>query len=179
MKPIEQIKEKIQQSDMVLIGVGDEFTEKKGKNTKEEILQAYQKVMDLVKEKPWFLVTVNTDDLVYDAGVNRFFVVAPCGSDRSGNVVTNEDYDESCYLSQWQYYRNWLTSTIGKKLCILELGVGMAYPSVIRMPFERTVLYNQKSSMIRIHSKLAQVPEEIQGRSICYDENPVKFLNTL
>ena len=62
---------------------------------------------------------------------------------------------------------------------ILELGVGMAYPSVIRMPFERTVLYNQKSSMIRIHSKLAQVPEEIQNRSICYDENPVKFLNTL
>ena len=48
MKPIEQIAEKIQQSDMVLIGVGDEFTEKKGKNTKEEILQAYQKVMDLV-----------------------------------------------------------------------------------------------------------------------------------
>ena len=100
MKPIEQIAEKIQQSDMVLIGVGDEFTEKKGKNTKEEILQAYQKVMDLVKGKPWFLVTVNTDDLVYDAGVNSFFVVAPCGSDRSGNVVTNEDYDESCYLSQ-------------------------------------------------------------------------------
>ena len=42
MKPIEQIKEKIQQSDMVLIGVGDEFTEKKGKNTKEEILQAVE-----------------------------------------------------------------------------------------------------------------------------------------
>ena len=177
MKPIEQIKEKIQQSDMVLIGVGDEFTEKKGKNTKEEILQAYQKVMDLVKGKPWFLVTINTDDLVYDAGVNSFFVVAPCGSERSGNVITNENYDESGYLPQWQYYMNWLTSTIGKKLCILELGVGMAYPSVIRMPFERTALYNQKASMIRIHSKLAQVPEEIQGRSVCCDENPVKFLN--
>lgn len=178
MKPMEQLTEIIQQSDMVLIGVGDEFTEKKG-NTKEEILQAYQKVMELINGKPWFLVTVNTDDLVYDAGVNSFFVVAPCGSDRSGNVITNENYDESGYLPQWQYYMNWLTSTIGKKLCILELGVGMAYPSVIRMPFERTALYNQKSSLIRIHSKLAQVPEEIQNRSVCYDENPVRFLNNL
>ena len=178
MKPMEQLTEIIQQSDMVLIGVGDEFTEKKG-NTKEEILRAYQKVMELIGGKPWFLVTVNTDDLVYDAGVNSFFVVAPCGSDRSGNVITNEDYDESGYLPQWQYYMNWLTSTIGKKLCILELGVGMAYPSVIRMPFERTALYNQKSSLIRIHSKLAQVPEKIQNRSVCYDENPVRFLNNL
>ena len=175
MGKIEKIREIIEQSDMVLIGVGDEFTEKKA--SREEILNAYQKVMELVKGKPWFLVTINTDDLVYDAGVNSFFVVAPCGSERSGNVITNENYDESGYLPQWQYYMNWLTSTIGKKLCILELGVGMAYPSVIRMPFERTALYNQKASMIRIQSKLAQVPEEIQGRSVCCDENPVKFLN--
>ena len=172
-----QIEEMIQASDMVLIGVGDEFTRKKA--DEEDILKAYRKLMDLVKGKPWFLVTINTDDLVYDAGVNKFFVVAPCGSERSGNVVTNDDYDESEYLPQWQYYLNWLTSTIGKNLCVLELGVGMAYPSVIRMPFERTVQYNQKASMIRIHSKLAQVPEEIQDRSVCYEKEPVKFLNEL
>ena len=67
----------------------------------------------------------------------------------------------------------------GKKLCVLELGVGMAYPSVIRMPFERTVQYNQKATMIRIHGKLAQVPDEIKDRSVCYDENAVSFLNKL
>lgn len=174
---MKRLKEIIQASDMVLIGVGDEFTEKKA--SKECIIKAYQKVMELIQGKPWFLVTINTDDLVYDAGVNRFFVVAPCGSERSGNVITNENYDESGYLPQWQYYMNWLASTIGKKLCVLELGVGMAYPSVIRMPFERTVLYNQKSSLVCIHSKLAQVPDEIQDRSVCYDENPVQFLNNL
>lgn len=167
----------IQSSDMVLIGVGDEFTEKKA--AKEEILTAYQKLMALVQGKPWFLVTVNTDDLVYEAGVNKFFVVAPCGSEKEGNVVTNEDYDESGYLPQWEFYMNWLVSTMGKKLCILELGVGMVYPSVIRMPFERTTMYNQKSTLVRIHSKLAQVPDEIQDRSICYDENPVELLNKI
>ena len=64
---MKQIETMIQESDMVLIGVGDEFTEKK--NSREDILKAYQKLMELVKGKPWFLVTVNTDDLVYDAGV--------------------------------------------------------------------------------------------------------------
>ena len=58
---MKQIETMIQESDMVLIGVGDEFTEKK--NSREDILKAYQKLMELVKGKPWFLVTVNTDDL--------------------------------------------------------------------------------------------------------------------
>ena len=40
MKPMEQITEMIQQSDMVLIGVGDEFTEKKGKNTKRDKVES-------------------------------------------------------------------------------------------------------------------------------------------
>lgn len=174
---MKQLQELIQQSDMVLIGTGDEFTEKKAE--KEQILQAYQKLNRLIEGKPWFLVTVNTDDYVYDAGMNRFFVVAPCGSERSGNVVTNLEYDESGYLPQWEFYRNWLASTIGKRLLLLELGVGMAYPSVIRMPFERTTQYNQKAYLVRIHSKLAQVPEEIQDRSLCISEQPVSHLLNL
>ena len=171
---MEQIRKLIADADMVLIGVGDEFTRRKA--SKEDILLAYEKVAELIKGKPWFLVTLNTDDLVYEAGFHEFFVAAPCGSEKSGNVITSDDYDESQYLPQWQFYRNWLTSTIGKKLCILELGVGMSYPSVVRMPFERTVQFNQKAKMIRIHSKLAFVPEDISDRSYCIGELPVDFL---
>lgn len=169
-----QVQRIVADSDMVLIGVGDEFTEKKA--AREEILAAYQKLQELTAGKPWFLVTLNTDDLVYEAGLNSFFIVAPCGSEKSGNVITNEHYDGSAYLPQWQYYRNWLAATIGKKLCILELGVGMAYPSVIRMPFEKTAIWNQKAHLIRIHSKLAQVPKEIEEKSLCIPMRPVNFL---
>lgn len=170
----EEVKNRITDADMVLIGIGDQMSgEKMGR---EHALEAYRALQALIRGKTWFAVTLNTDDLIYEAGLNRMFIVAPCGSEAEGNVITNEDYDESGYLPQWQFYMNWLTATLGKKLCILELGVGMVYPSVIRMPFERTVLVNQRSGLIRIHSKLAQVPEEIVDRSLCISEMPADFL---
>ena len=55
--------------------------------------------------------------------------------------------------------------------------MGLSYPSVIRLPFERTALFNQKAVLVRIHSKLAQAPEELAGRSICIPEEPVAYLN--
>lgn len=171
---MEEVKKIIQDSDMVLIGIGDEFTEKKA--PRQQIIEAYNCVNQMIQGKPWFAVTVNTDDLIYESLLNRFFIVAPCGSEAAGNVVTMEHYDESAYLPQWKYYMNWLTATIGKKLCILELGVGMAYPSVIRIPFEKTAIFNQKSHLIRIHSKLAQPPENLSDRCLCISENPVDFL---
>ena len=172
---MERIREAIKNADAVLIGVCDEFTQRKAE--KEQIIRAYNKVAELIEGKPWFAVTVNTDDLIYESKLNEFFIVAPCGSEAAGNAVTMENYDESAYLPQWQFYRNWLASTIGKKLCILELGVGLSYPSVIRLPFERTALFNQKAVLVRIHSKLAQAPEELAGRSICIPEEPVAYLN--
>lgn len=171
---IQKIKEIIQASDMVLLGFGDQFSEKTAEPAK--ILKAYEGVSQLIQGKPWFAVTVNTDDLIYESGMNRFFVVAPCGSQTSGNVITNENYDESEYLPQWQFYMNWLSATLGKRLCILELGVGLTYPSVIRMPFEKMAMINQKAFLIRIHSKLAQVPEELAERSLCIPKYPVDFL---
>lgn len=172
---MEKILEAIRNADAVLIGTGDEFTERKA--ARKEIIRAYDTLAEMVAGKPWFAVTVNTDDLIYESRLNKFFIVAPCGSEAAGNVVTMENYDESAYLPQWQFYRNWLASTIGKKLCILELGVGLSYPSVIRLPFERTALFNLKSVLVRIHSKLAQVPEELAERSICIAEEPVAYLN--
>ena len=169
------IEQFIRDSDAVLLGFGEEFTVKKA--DKEQILSAYNKIAKMVAGKPWFAVTVNTDDLIYESELNRFFIVAPCGSEAAGNVITMDGYDESCYLEQWQFYLNWLASTLGKKLCILELGVGLTFPSVIRLPFEKTALINRKSTLIRIHSKLAQGPDELEDRCICITENPVDFLD--
>lgn len=170
-------KEILRDCDMVLLGIGDQLSKEKA--PREEILRAYDCLAGLVEGKPWFAVTLNTDDLIYESKLNRFFIVAPCGSEASGNVVTNEDYDESAYLPQWQFYRNWISATLGKKLCMLELGAGMAYPSIVRMPFERMAQVNQKARLIRVHSKLAQVPGELADRSVCVAEKPIEFLMKL
>lgn len=171
----EQMTAKIQEADYVLIGIGDEFSIKK--KTREEILSAYNTLAELIEGKSWFVVTLNTDDLIYESKLEKDRIVAPCGSDASGNVVTNENYDESCYLPQWEVYTKWLQNTLNRKLCILELGVGFQFPSVVRFPFEKVAFFNRKSAMVRVHSKLAQLTPEISERSISIFQNPVELLN--
>ena len=83
---------------------------------------------------------------------------------------------EEGYSQQWQHYMEWLQRTLNRRLCVLELGVGMAYPTVIRWPFEKIVFLNQKSNLFRVHSKLYYLTEEIQGRGYSLEEKPIDFL---
>lgn len=170
---INTILDKVQEADLILIGIGTDFA---GNNKKEDVKRAYNKLKDMVGSKSYFVVTLNTDDYIYESSLDKERIVAPCGSDAAGNVVTNENYDESIYLPQWETYTRWLQNTLNKKLCILELGVGFQYPSVIRWPFEKTAYFNQKSNFIRVHEKLAQLTPEIKERSISISQNPVHVL---
>lgn len=88
-----------------------------------------------------------------------------CGSSLVLNTIETEEYVEEGYLPQWNIYTKWLQGTLNKKLCILELGVGMQFPTVIRWPFEKVAFFNQKASFFRVHSKLYQTAEEIKDRS--------------
>lgn len=92
-----------------------------------------------------------------------------CGKPLLFNQVESENYNEAGYLEKWQKYKLWLQGTVNKKLCVLELGVGMKYPTVIRWPFEKVVYFNQKAELFRVHSKLYQITEEIKekGYGIC------------
>ncbi len=173
---LEQIKEYVKDAELVLVGIGEEFSvEKEGR---ESVLAAYNHLADILKGKGYFLVTLQTDDLIYDSRLAKERIVAPCGSDAAGNVVTNEDYDESIYLPQWEVYTKWLQNTLNHSLCALELGVGFQYPSVIRFPFEKVVYFNQKARLVRVHSKFAQLTPEIRERSVSICESPVKLLNS-
>ncbi|MCI7813245.1 MAG: hypothetical protein SO016_00520 [Lachnospiraceae bacterium] len=238
---IETIKEKIQEADFVLVGVGQEMAWKEaGVFSGEEewlndykmaadvnevpqsdpILSAYEKLAQLLKGKIYFVVTMNADDLIYRSSLNREQIVAPCGSihrlqceehvfDGSNeierirkaleegtapekiqkphcpicqkeammNTVKTPGYLEEGYLPDWERYRKWLSCTLNKKLCILELGVGFQYPSVIRWPFEKTAFLNQKASLVRVNSKFFQISEELKGKAISIAENPVDLLN--
>lgn len=99
-----------------------------------------------------------------------------CGENLVFNNIKAEKYVEEGYLEHWNNYTRWIQGTINRKLCVLELGVGMRYPSVIRWPFEKVVYFNQKSRMFRIHSKLYQLTEEIKDRGYKVEEKPVNFL---
>lgn len=100
-----------------------------------------------------------------------------CGNRVSFNQVSCEKYNEQGYLNQWGAYRNWLQRTINQKICIIELGVGMKYPTIIRWPFERIAYCNNKASFIRVHNYLYQMTEELHGKGISIEADPIKFLS--
>ena len=167
------IMDRIKSSMMVLVGIGTEVS--LNSYSREELLRFYRKIAEAVKGKFYFVVTLNTDDLIYEAGFDPSLIVAPCGSERDKNVVTDENYDESGYLPQWQAYQSWVGNTLNRDLVILELGVGFDFPSVLRFPDEKMVFFNQKSTLIRVHSEFYQVPKEIADRSITAAKNPVEL----
>ncbi len=247
----EQIQKRIIDADLVLIGIGELLSvpTKKMDTAKKyeafmdgnklegvypylqqifisensvEILEFYNRLYELVKEKNYYVLTTNVDDVIFESKLDKERIVAPCGSihsfvcqecmgdityfskddvkanqnildkEKAGefkiarcpkcgkvmtpNVVSYEYYDEKGYLDKWTRYTKWLQGTVNKKLCILELGVGMNYPTVIRWPNERIVTYNNKAYMYRIHDKWYQLSEGIGESSESIADNPMRVL---
>lgn len=99
-----------------------------------------------------------------------------CGASLRFNQIGVTKYAEEGYLERWNDYTRWLQGTVNRKLCILELGVGMAYPSVIRFPVEKMVFYNQKAFLYRVHPFIYQIGESIAERGKGIPQNPTDFL---
>jgi len=99
-----------------------------------------------------------------------------CGGEMILNNVYSSRYNENGYLDQWNVYTRWLQGSLNKKLMILELGVGVDYPSIIRFPFEKIAFYNNKASFYRVNEKLYHLPSELgkKGKSIA--ENSIDWL---
>lgn len=102
-----------------------------------------------------------------------------CNKEVVFNRLPLEKYNEGGYLEQWEKYNRFLQGTVNKSLLILELGVGMNYPSVIRFPFEKIAMFNKKSKMIRVHPTLAFSTPEIKDTCECISADPVAFLRDL
>lgn len=99
-----------------------------------------------------------------------------CGGKLRFNQLGVTRYAEEGYLERWNDYTKWLQGTVNKRLCILELGVGMEYPTVIRFPFEKIIFYNQKAFLYRVHPSLCQIGEGIAARGMSIRDNPIDFL---
>ncbi|MCM1235392.1 MAG: hypothetical protein NC489_35275 [Ruminococcus flavefaciens] len=99
-----------------------------------------------------------------------------CGGKLRFNQLGVTRYAEEGYLEQWNVYTKWLQGTVNKKFFMLELGAGMAYPGIIRFPFEKMTYYNRKAFLCRVHPHLYQLGEEISVRGQGIAEDPVDFL---
>ena len=102
-------------------------------------------------------------------------VCEKCGKELAFNIVETENYLESGYMKSWEKYRMWLTGTLNRKVCLLELGVDFKYPSIIRWAFEKVAFINEKAVLIRVNEAYPQLTEELKGKAYSYNRNPIEF----
>ena len=183
--------------DMVLIGIGEEFSEA------DDALKAYNKLSEDLKGKNYFIVSLCMDDIIYESNLDSDRIVTPLGGKRKKqcpdacenalydpeketcpvcgktlifNNLLAENYIEAGYLPMWEKHKRWLTGTLNKSLYILELGVSMRLPQVVRWPFERVALLNNKAFFLRVNEKLPQINAELKDKGKGIAENSVKWL---
>ena len=102
-----------------------------------------------------------------------------CGSNMVLNNVYGGHYNEKGYLEDWAKYTRWLQGTLNRSLFILELGVRMDFPSVIRWPFEKIVRYNQRAFLCRVSEDLYQLPEDLSTKGVGISKNTIDWLREL
>lgn len=102
-----------------------------------------------------------------------------CGINMIFNNIFAENYNEAGYTDQWQTYTRWLQGTLNRSLVVLELGVSMRFPTVIRWPFEKVVFFNNKSTFIRVNENLYQMTEELSGKGHGIAQNAIEWLELL
>ena len=212
---LEQIRQSIEQAQMVLVGIGTEFAVKEeaqedpfftellriieseiheqncilskvwykpffsddrksqkkvGGCEKEQVQKAYEVLADLLKDKNYFVISICEDGLLEQAGLKENRILTPA---KEGE----EETDSGVYpTDSWETYTKWLQGTLNRNLVILELGVGMELPQLIRFPFEKVAYFNQKSCLYRVHSHLYQMTEEIKERGYSVPMHPVTLL---
>lgn len=192
--------ENIENSDFLLIACGEEFEKRK------DAIDAYNILADKIKDKNYFIVNLCIDDSIYDSSLNKEKIVKPlgthlkkqcvdacnhdlyditesvcpvCGKELVFNSIETENYVEEGYLPMWEAYKKWLTFSLNKKLFVVELGVNLAFPQIVRFPFERMVMLNDKATMLRVNEKLWQVPTEISSKAETVSKNSVDWLKSL
>lgn len=100
-----------------------------------------------------------------------------CGGEAVLNNVNAASYIEDGYIDGWKRYTKWIEGTMNRKVCILELGVMLNYPSMIRWPFEKMGYLNKKASFIRVNGRIPQLTEELKDKGISVRANPISFFS--
>lgn len=202
-----ELREKLYDSEFVLIGLGNEWSI--AKNC--EVMEDYEALYHLLDGKDYFIVTTVTDGCILGSHLNPDRIVAPCGNDHwfqcseactrdiweegeaenglcphcksplCANTVAQagELYIEEGYLAKWKAYMEWLSKTLNRRLLILELGEGYHTPTVVRWPFEKTAFFNQKAHMFRINEKFAQIAKELSEKATAFSANSAEFIRKL
>lgn len=168
----EELKNAISAAEAVVVGIGAEFQLKSDSagsdcdSAEAYIADAYNRLNRVLADKNYFILTTCTDGLIYRSELEQERIAAP--SDK-----LSEQQDD---FLNWDKYTGWLQRTLNRKLVLLELGAGFLTPTVIRWPFEKIAMLNNKAMLYRVNEKFPQLPEEIKGKGVAICENSLELV---
>ncbi len=87
-------------------------------------------------------------------------------------------YDEGWYQAQ-DRYQDFLRRHEGRRVVLLELGVGYNTPVIIKYPFWGCTLGNPNAFYICVNCQEAAAPKEIAGCSLCIKSDIDGLLNDI
>ena len=97
----------------------------------------------------------------------------------SSNHFTRKEKENENEEKQWDFYNKWISSSLSKKIVIIEIAEGFNNPNVIRWPFEKITMINDKARMYRVNSTFYQVPKEIAEKAAAIKTDEMDFLKEL
>ena len=189
--------------------------------------ELYKKLLNLVKDKNYFVITTNTDGQFINNGFDKGLVfevqgsyaklqcAIPChnklydNEDLVKELLENIDHDlkvpsklvPKCPVcgermevnlrcddtfvedDNWHMmnrkYNDFIKNNYNKKVLLLEFGVGFNTPSIIRFPFEEMTFMHNNFRLIRFNNKYAEVPEEVEDKSISITDSIFEVIDLL
>lgn len=155
----------LQQAQKVLVGIGEEFHA--DNQTPEKLHKAYENLTKMLEGKDYFVITLLDDESIHQYGLDPERIFAP-----------GED-DKEQIQEQWKRYQTWLGMTLNRETMLVEAGVSFFNPSLIRWPFEKTAMLNNKAYLWRVHGQFWQLTDEIKDKGYSIKENAVDFMADL
>ena len=102
------------------------------------------------------------------------------GSNMTMNLRADDNFvEDDGWIEASIRYNDFVNKRKNQRLLLLELGVGMNTPVIIKYPFWKIVLENEKTTYACINYNEAFCPDEIIDRSIIINEDINKVLDDI
>ncbi|MFI6624308.1 NAD-dependent protein deacetylase of SIR2 family [Streptomyces sp. NPDC050528] len=89
-----------------------------------------------------------------------------CGGEVEINVRIGPEFVDAPYLPAGRRLQEWLASTVGTRVLILEFGAGFNTPGVIRWPGEHLARQNPHTRFVRVNPTRPETPADLAGRTL-------------
>ena len=188
--------------------------------------EAYYDLLELVKDKDYFVITTNVDHCFQKTGFDKerlFYTqgdygllqcsepccnetfenedmiwkmlagqknmrvptellpVCPhCGKPLTMNLRSDDSFvEDTGWHSAAERYEKFLRTRSGKRILLLELGVGFNTPVIIKYPFWKLTAQNNRATYACVNFGEAIAPGEIKEQSICINADIAAVLKGL